>query len=104
MFHVIELNGVSAEATITDPSVNILAAYRVLYRQWRIAFEIRRESRAWVQSYDFGRFDQTDCELGIAEATRSVLSPACFIMANLRPANKPWLRQLATSNPASAAL
>ena len=45
-FYVIELNGVSAEAThIYDPSVNILAAYRVLYRQWRIAFEIGAANR-----------------------------------------------------------
>jgi hypothetical protein len=40
-FEVLELNGVSAEAThIYDPSVRLLEAYRVLFRQWRIAFEI----------------------------------------------------------------
>jgi membrane protein DedA with SNARE-associated domain len=40
-FEVLELNGVSAEAThIYDPSVSLLEAYRVLFRQWRIAFEI----------------------------------------------------------------
>lgn len=38
---VIELNGVAAEAThIYDPSVSLLEAYRVLFTQWRIAFEI----------------------------------------------------------------
>ena len=40
-FEILELNGVSAEAThIYDPSVGILEAYRVLFSQWRIAFEI----------------------------------------------------------------
>jgi hypothetical protein len=40
-FEVLELNGVSAEAThIYDPSVTLLEAYRVLCHQWRIAFEI----------------------------------------------------------------
>ncbi len=38
---VIELNGVSAEAThIYDPAVSLFGAYKVLYAQWRIAFEI----------------------------------------------------------------
>jgi hypothetical protein len=40
-FKVIELNGVSAEAThIYDPAVSLLEAYRVLFHQWRLAFEI----------------------------------------------------------------
>jgi hypothetical protein len=40
-FTILELNGVSAEAThIYDPAVTLLEAYRVLFRQWRIAFEI----------------------------------------------------------------
>jgi membrane protein DedA with SNARE-associated domain len=38
---VLELNGVSAEAThIYDPAVGAWDAYRVMFRQWRIAFEI----------------------------------------------------------------
>ena len=46
-FHIVELNGVSAEAThIYDPAVSLIAAYRVLYRQWRIAFEIGAENRS----------------------------------------------------------
>ena len=45
-FYVIELNGVSAEAThIYDPSVSIIAAYRALYHQWKIAFEIGAANR-----------------------------------------------------------
>ena len=40
-FEVIELNGVSAEAThIYDPSVSLVEAYRVMGRHWRVAFEI----------------------------------------------------------------
>jgi hypothetical protein len=40
-FEVLELNGVSAEAThIYDPSVSLRKAYRTLLVQWRIAFEI----------------------------------------------------------------
>jgi hypothetical protein len=45
-FEILELNGVSAEAThIYDPSVGILEAYRVLFSQWRIAFEIGAQNR-----------------------------------------------------------
>jgi membrane protein DedA with SNARE-associated domain len=40
-FEVLELNGVSAEPThIYDPSVTLRDAYRALFHQWRIAFEI----------------------------------------------------------------
>jgi len=46
-FEVLELNGVSSEAThIYDPSVSMLEAYRVMYRQWKIAFEIGAINRA----------------------------------------------------------
>ena len=45
-FEVLELNGVSAEAThIYDPSVSLLEAYRTLLGQWRIAFEIGAMNR-----------------------------------------------------------
>jgi hypothetical protein len=45
-FEVLELNGVSAEPThIYDPSVTLLEAYRVLFEQWRIAFEIGARNR-----------------------------------------------------------
>jgi membrane protein DedA with SNARE-associated domain len=45
-FEILELNGVSAEAThIYDPSVGLLEAYRVLFSQWRIAFEIGAHNR-----------------------------------------------------------
>ena len=45
-FEILELNGVSAEAThIYDSSVGLLEAYRVLFSQWRIAFEIGAHNR-----------------------------------------------------------
>ena len=43
---VLELNGVSAEAThIYDPSGTLREAYRTLFRQWKIAFEIGAVNR-----------------------------------------------------------
>jgi membrane protein DedA with SNARE-associated domain len=46
-FKVIELNGVAGEAThIYDPDIGLLEAYRVMYRLWRIAFEIGALNRA----------------------------------------------------------
>jgi hypothetical protein len=43
---VIELNGVTSEAThIYDPKLSLFHAYRVLFKQWRIAFEIGNENR-----------------------------------------------------------
>lgn len=44
-FKIIELNGVTAEAThIYHPGTPLLDAYGVLMRQWRIAFEIGAEN------------------------------------------------------------
>jgi hypothetical protein len=44
---VVELNGVTSEAThIYDPRISLLDAYRVLFAQWRIAFEIGDLNRA----------------------------------------------------------
>jgi membrane protein DedA with SNARE-associated domain len=45
-FKVIELNGVTSEATsIYDPENSAFEAYRVLFDQWRIAFEIGTQNR-----------------------------------------------------------
>ncbi|MFN0085935.1 MAG: alpha/beta fold hydrolase [Blastocatellia bacterium] len=45
-FRIIELNGVTSEATsIYDPKNSIFAAYRTLFEQWRIAFEIGAQNR-----------------------------------------------------------
>jgi hypothetical protein len=44
---IVELNGVTSEAThIYDPKLSLRDAYRVLFRQWRIAFEIGNLNRA----------------------------------------------------------
>ena len=46
-FTIVELNGVTSEATnIYDPGNSIVTAYRVLFRQWRIAFAIGAANRA----------------------------------------------------------
>ncbi|MBV9928194.1 MAG: VTT domain-containing protein [Acidobacteria bacterium] len=46
-FKVVELNGVTSEAThIYDPTHGLLYAYKVLFRQWRLAFEIGALNRA----------------------------------------------------------
>lgn len=45
-FQVIELNGVTSEATsIYDPANGLFDAYRTLFAQWRLAFEIGAENR-----------------------------------------------------------
>lgn len=46
-FKVVELNGVTSEAThIYDPRNGLLYAYRTLFEQWRIAFRIGARNRA----------------------------------------------------------
>lgn len=46
-FKVIELNGVTSEAThIYDPRVGLIDAYRALFEHWRLAFEIAAENAA----------------------------------------------------------
>lgn len=46
-FKVIELNGVTSEATsLYDPRNSLWRAYRILLQQWRIAFEIGAQNRA----------------------------------------------------------
>jgi len=46
-FKVVELNGVTSEAThIYDPRSGLLAAYRTLFEQWRIAFRVGAQNRA----------------------------------------------------------
>jgi membrane protein DedA with SNARE-associated domain len=45
-FKIVELNGVTSEAThIYDPRNSLFAAYRTLCKQWRIAFEIGARNR-----------------------------------------------------------
>lgn len=46
-FKVVELNGVTSEAThIYDPANSLLDAYRVLCEQWRLAFRVGARNRA----------------------------------------------------------
>lgn len=46
-FKIIELNGVTSEATnIYDPKNSLADAYRILFRQWRVAFEIGAQNRS----------------------------------------------------------
>lgn len=46
-FKIVELNGVTSEAThIYDPKNSLWEAYCVLFKQWRIAFEIGAQNRA----------------------------------------------------------
>jgi membrane protein DedA with SNARE-associated domain/pimeloyl-ACP methyl ester carboxylesterase len=46
-FKIIELNGVTSEATsIYDRNNSLFSAYKTLFEQWRIAFEIGAENRA----------------------------------------------------------
>ncbi|NIM00443.1 MAG: alpha/beta fold hydrolase [Acidobacteria bacterium] len=46
-FKILELNGVTSEAThIYDPRHTLFAAWRTLFAQWRLAFEIGRANRA----------------------------------------------------------
>jgi pimeloyl-ACP methyl ester carboxylesterase/membrane protein DedA with SNARE-associated domain len=46
-FKILELNGVTSEAThIYQPGASLRAGYRALMRQWRITFEIAAQNRA----------------------------------------------------------
>jgi hypothetical protein len=46
-FKIIELNGVTSEVThIYDPRVGVIDAYRALFEQWRLAFEIGAQNIA----------------------------------------------------------
>lgn len=46
-FKVLELNGMTSEAThIYDPSTSLREAYRVLFEQWRLAFRIAAKNHA----------------------------------------------------------
>lgn len=46
-FKVVELNGVTSEATsIYDPKNSVFAAWRTIFEQWRLAFEIGAAVRA----------------------------------------------------------
>ncbi len=74
-FKVIELNGVSSEATnIYDPHGTLRAAYGTLFRQWELAFRIGAANRA----------------LG-APATRALLLLG-RLFQHFRPSGARWMR------------
>lgn len=44
-FKVLEVNGVTSESTnIYDPKNSVMTAYRILFKQWRTAFEIGKQN------------------------------------------------------------
>jgi len=61
---ILELNGVTSEAThIYDPKFGLFKAYRVLFEQWRIAFEIGALNRArGFQATPLGELLRAVCE------------------------------------------
>jgi membrane protein DedA with SNARE-associated domain len=72
-FKIIELNGVTSESTnIYDPRYNLIDAYKILFRQWRLAFAIGRANT--VRGYrslnisQFVRLLITRDASGLAEA------------------------------------
>ncbi len=78
-FQILELNGVTAEAThIYDPSVTLPEAYRVLLRQWKIAFEIgaanRSRGRQPMPVRDFVRLIRTH-RAGVRQASAGSVRP-----------------------------
>ena len=59
-FKIIELNGVTSESTnIYDPKFSLIDAYRILFKQWKLAFEIGaanwRLGRVPLTLREFGR-------------------------------------------------
>ncbi|MBI5863633.1 MAG: carboxylate--amine ligase, partial [Planctomycetes bacterium] len=45
-FSIVELNGVTSESTnLYDPDWSLFRAYRVLFRQWKLLFEIGAANR-----------------------------------------------------------
>ena len=44
-FKILEVNGVTSESTnIYDPSNSVIDAYKILFKQWRLAFEIGKQN------------------------------------------------------------
>jgi hypothetical protein len=73
-FLVLELNGVSSEPThIYDPRVSLLAAYRAMFMQWRLAFEIGAANRSVGHE-----------PAGIGEISRMLRRRRCSISSGVR--------------------
>ncbi len=57
-FKIVELNGVTSESTnIYDPKHSLFRAYKILFKQWKIAFEIGAEN------YKLGIKPTSSCEM-----------------------------------------
>ncbi len=64
---IIELNGVTSESTnIYDPRYSLMDAYRILFRQWRLAFEIGAEN-SMLGARQTGVIDLLRLGFGIGE-------------------------------------
>lgn len=83
-FKIIELNGVTSESTnIYDPRYGLLDAYRILFRQWRLAFEIGLENEK------------------SGERVCTVRELLAVVVEGLYPASGRKLGKTATARPAS---
>ncbi len=79
-FKVIEINGVSSEAThIYDPDRGLSAAYGTLFEQWRLAFEIGSRNRS----------------LGVRPA--SLVTLVTRLIHHFRPGGPRWIGPAETS-------
>jgi len=75
-FKIIELNGVTSESTnIYDPRYSLADAYRILFLQWRIAFEIGAENIK-LGARPTGIFDLIRLTFGI-ESTKIRSTSSC---------------------------
>ncbi len=80
-FAILELNGVSAEAThVYDPAVSLAEAYRVMFRHWSIAFAIGgRNRRSGFEPMGWRAFGQ------LLARRREADSPALGVHPHLGP-------------------
>ena len=76
-FKIIELNGVTSESTnIYDPRYSLIDAYRILFRQWRIAFEIGAENIK-LGARQSGVFELLRCVFGAESYRQKSFAAAC---------------------------
>ncbi len=79
-FKIIELNGVTSESTnIYDPRYSLRDAYRILFRQWKLAFSIGAANHA--RGVPITRFSDL-IRLGLGMKPASIRPPEHKAMAN----------------------
>jgi hypothetical protein len=72
---IIELNGVTSEMTnIYDPRYSLIDAYRILFHQWRLAFEIGAENSKMGATQP-GVFYLLRLGLGLVRQKAAILKP-----------------------------